>query len=131
MKQPETISPGMKGFLVTCFRNQESRCISELYDFVSKVCRIIKALILILQKVLDEQACSLQTTSDLSNADKFDFEAALKSEVKEIKSKKQNVLAIRNDVKGVVFFKASNELDVNAIFDKLVQMVTSRSWKPK
>jgi hypothetical protein len=37
MRQPETISPGMKGFLVTCFRNQESRCISEFYDFFAKV----------------------------------------------------------------------------------------------
>ena len=35
--KPETISPGMRGFIVTCFRNQESRCISELYDFFNKV----------------------------------------------------------------------------------------------
>lgn len=37
MKTTETISPSMKGFLVTCFRNQESRAISEFYDFFNKV----------------------------------------------------------------------------------------------
>ena len=70
-------------------------------------------------------------TSDERKIESIDFEAALKSEVKEIKSKKQHVLAIRNDVKGVVFIKSAADLDVDFIFDKLVQLVVSKSWKPK
>ena len=85
-----------------------------------------------MDKVLeDQQSCSHQPACVLPNVDEYDYETALKSEIKEIKGKKQNVLAIRNDVKGVVFFKVNAELDVNIIFDKLVQMITSRSWKPK
>lgn len=51
--------------------------------------------------------------------------------MKGIKNKKQNILAIRNDVKGVVFFKATSDLDVDAIFEKLVQLVINKDWKPK
>lgn len=70
-------------------------------------------------------------TSDEPKNESIDFEAALKSEVKEIKSKKQHVLAIRNDVKGVVFFKAASDLDVDLIFEKLVKLIVNKSWKPK
>lgn len=87
---------------------------------------------LIFQKNLDDLAVpSHGVKNDQSANEDFDFEKALKSEVKEMKSKNKNVIAIRNDVKGVVFFKACNDLDVNHIFDKLIQMVTSKSWKPK
>lgn len=128
MRQPETISPGMRGFLVTCFRNQESRCISEFYDFIGKVTASIKLYSLFNSKVLGDQAEASEV--DPSRAD-MDFESALKSEIKDIKMKKQIVLAIRNDVKGVVFFKAATDLDVDAIFEKLIEMVISKNWKPK
>ncbi len=48
-----------------------------------------------------------------------------------MKSKKQNVLAIRNDIKGVVFFKVTSEVDVYATFDRLVFAVKEKVWKPK
>ena len=60
-----------------------------------------------------------------------DFEAAMQSEIKEIKSKKHLALAIRNDVKGVIFFKASSDIDVNTIFIKLIEIVKNQTWKPK
>lgn len=56
---------------------------------------------------------------------------ALKSEVKEIKAKKHQVLAIRNDVKGVVFFKANANIDVDNIFESLILSVINKNWKPK
>lgn len=81
---------------------------------------------------MDEQISPSQlNNNDSSEIDKFDFERALKSEVKEMKSKNKQVIAIRNDVKGVVFFKSCNELAVNHIFDKLIQMIISKCWKPK
>lgn len=61
----------------------------------------------------------------------IDFETALKTEVKGIKSKKQLVVAIRNDVKGIIFFKATADLDVDIIFEKLVECVVNKTWKPK
>lgn len=61
----------------------------------------------------------------------MDFESALKSEVKDIKTKRQIVMAIRNDVKGVVFFKTPSDLDVDAVFEKLIEMVVNKNWKPK
>jgi hypothetical protein len=60
-----------------------------------------------------------------------DFETALLSEVKEIKTKKHKILAIRNDVKGVVFFKANSDVDVPESFLKLISLVKERLWKPK
>lgn len=70
-------------------------------------------------------------SNDDSECEHLDFESALKSEIKDIKTKKNNVLAIRNDVKGIVFFKTSSGLDVNAIFQELVKMIKARTWKPK
>jgi hypothetical protein len=61
----------------------------------------------------------------------MDFESALSAEVKNMKSKKQDVLAIRNDIKGVVFFKISTEIDVYSIFERLVTSVKEKVWKPK
>lgn len=80
-------------------------------------------------KVFDEQGTVDE--SDDQTYENIDFEAALKTEVKDIKSKKQNILAIRNDVKGVVFFKATSELDVDIIFEKLIACVVNKTWKPK
>lgn len=81
-------------------------------------------------KVLEGDEVVPLTNDELKN-ESIDFEAALKSEVKEMKSKRHHVLAIRNDVKGVVFFKAATDLDVDIIFEKLIQLVVSKSWKPK
>lgn len=80
-------------------------------------------------KVFDEQ--DPVNPSGVQTYENIDFETALKTEVKDIKSKKQNILAIRNDVKGVVFFKATSDLDVDIIFEKLIDCVVNKTWKPK
>lgn len=80
-------------------------------------------------KVFDEQ--DPVDPSDEQNYENIDFETALKTEVKDIKSKKQNILAIRNDVKGVVFFKATSDLDVDIIFERFIECVVNKTWKPK
>ena len=84
---------------------------------------------LLTSKVFDEQGVS--DSCDEQTYENIDFETALKTEVKGIKSKKQLISAIRNDVKGVVFFKATADLDVDIIFEKLVECVVNKSWKPK
>lgn len=60
-----------------------------------------------------------------------DFESALSAEVSAIKSKKRKVLAVRNDIKGVVFFKTTSDIDVYHYFDLLVAAVKEKAWKPK
>ena len=86
-KQPETIGPGMKGFLVA-FRNQESRCISEFYDFINKVWQNkyfnVKSLKALMNKVV-------QLNRQNEAADEFDFETALRLKLKKLKPKTKRI----------------------------------------
>lgn len=80
-------------------------------------------------KIADEEQTCEQMNE--TSTEHHDFESALKEEIFDIKNKKQALLAIRNDVKGVVFFKASSNLDINSSFQRLIHMIKERAWKPK
>jgi hypothetical protein len=129
MRQPDVISPGMRGFLLTCFRNQESRCISEFYDLFNKVIHIYsgKTSYLFNAKTFGDHDHSSETEENVE----LDFEKAISNELIEMKNKKKTIEAIKNDVKGVIFFKTPSNLNIFEAFNILVKAVTDKNWKPK
>jgi hypothetical protein len=61
-----------------------------------------------------------------------DFSKALSDEVRSIKSKKNTkISAIKNDVKGVVFIRALDDVDVDEVVESILGLVTSKAWKPR
>lgn len=87
--------------------------------------------------MLNNAGFTLQVLEDASEEDQSneaefdDFESALRQETASIKNRKPKVLAIRNDIKGVVFFKAVQKMDVDQVIESVLKLVQERNWKPK
>lgn len=109
----ESIQSGMQGVLVTCFRNVESKCTSELYQLLSRV-----------------MESPVESKSDQEETG-LSFEDQIKAEVVGLKDRSDKPF-IAMDTKGlqcIVFLKALPSVDPAHIVGELFTKIRDREIK--
>jgi hypothetical protein len=104
----------MCGIFVTCFRNVEAKCTNELYFLLNQAHEALTG-----------------TTDDAPEQSSLSFEDQIKSEVSELKQRKdKNFIAL--DTKGlqcIVFVRAIDGLNVSQVVKKLFSLIHEKSVK--
>lgn len=109
----DAIQPGMRGVLVTCFRNVESKCTNELYQLLNRV----------LESSTDEQSEAEETT--------VSFEEQIKAEIVGLKDRSSKPF-MAMDTKGlqcIVFVKTAESVEPTSVISDLFKKIREREIK--